>query len=171
VNLCRTAPASSRLRQRPATALKLRLRGLSYKQIADTLKCHPSTAHSYICATLQNFVPKETAEAVLQLELVRLDELQGAIYLQALAGDLGAVKASLKIQDQRQKLLGLRPTNNQPSLHFNVGGGNARGLGINLRFIPFRDNSGLDEGPPPPAPPKQIEAKPESGPANSGRMS
>jgi hypothetical protein len=64
-----TSPNAIKLQQRRAAALDYRLQGRAYHWIAKALDCHPSTAHDYVVKALRDMVPRETAEAVLQLGL------------------------------------------------------------------------------------------------------
>ena len=68
-----TSPNAIKLQQRRAAALDYRLQGHAYHRIAKALGCHPSTAHDYVVKALRDMVPREKAEAVLQLEMARLD--------------------------------------------------------------------------------------------------
>jgi hypothetical protein len=134
-----TSPRALRLRQRRARALDYRLQGRSYKAIGEAMKIHPSTAQDYVIHCMQDFVPRDKAEAVLQLELERLDQMQASVYEQAASGDIAAIEVCLKIQNQRAKLLGLYPDGRHPSLHVNVGGNNAvpsaEDVGIQVTFV------------------------------------
>ena len=87
-----TSPNAIKLQQRRAAALDYRLQGHAYHRIAKALGCHPSTAHDYVVKALRDMVPRETAEAVLQLEMARLDAMQGAIFANAANGDIPSLK-------------------------------------------------------------------------------
>ena len=136
-----TSPRALRLQQRRAKALDYRLQGRSYKAIGEAMKIHPSTAQDYVIHCMRDFVPRDKAEAVLQLELERLDQMQASVYEHAASGDIAAIEVCLKIQNQRAKLLGLYPTDGKhPSLHVNVGGNsaavpNAEDVGIEVTFV------------------------------------
>jgi hypothetical protein len=135
-----TSPKAIKLRQRRAAALDYRLQGRAYHWIAKALGCHPSTAHDYVVKALSSMVPREKAEAVLQLELTRLDAMEGAIFREAAKGDIPSIDACLRIQHQRAKLLGLYSGEKGGSgVHVNVGGAvqtvNAEDVGIDVKFV------------------------------------
>jgi hypothetical protein len=92
---------------------------------------------------MAEMIPVETAQQVLRLELQRLDELQSAVFSRAADGDIEAVDACLRIQNQRAKLLGLYPNDRYGSgqhVHLNVGGDapDAFSTGIQVTFIESR---------------------------------
>ena len=62
--------------------------------------------HKAIKTTLADLVI-EPLEQLRSLELLRLDELIGAIYEQALAGDIAAIDRVLAISYRRARLMGL----------------------------------------------------------------
>ena len=134
-----TSPNAIKLQQRRAAALDYRLQGHAYHRIAKALGCHPSTAHDYVVKALRDMVPRETAEAVLQLELARLDAMQGAIFADAANGDIPSIDACLRIIHQRARLLGLYPSDKHHSpLHVSVGDPaalNAEDTGIQITFV------------------------------------
>jgi hypothetical protein len=150
-----TSPNAIKLQQRRAAALDYRLQGHAYHRIAKALGCHPSTAHDYVVKALRDIIPQEKAEAVLQLEMARLDAMQGAIFANAANGDIPSIDACLRITHQRARLLGLYPSDKHHSpLHVSVGGPdapNAEDTGIQVTFVQARPRT--DDG-------KVIEAKP-----------
>jgi hypothetical protein len=136
-----TSPNAIKLQQRRATALDYRLQGHAYHRIAKALGCHPSTAHDYVVKALRDILPREKAEAVLQLEMARLDAMQGAIFADAANGDIPSIDACLRITHQRARLLGLYPSDKHNSLHVSVGDPdrpNAEDTGIEVRFVSSR---------------------------------
>src|SRR6516162_10337808 len=136
-----TSPNAIKLQQRRAAALDYRLQGRAYHWIAKALDCHPSTAHDYVVKALRDMIPRETAEAVLQLEMARLDAMQGAIFANAANGDIPSIDACLRIIHQRARLLGLYPSDKHHSpLHVSVGADapNAEDTGIEVRFVTSR---------------------------------
>jgi len=117
-----TSPNAIKLQQRRAAALDYRLQGHAYHRIAKALGCHPSTAHDYVVKALRDMIPREKAESVLQLEMARLDAMQGAIFGNAANGDIPSIDACLRIIHQRARLLGLYPSDKYHSpLHVSVG--------------------------------------------------
>lgn len=97
------------LPERRLNALKLRQKGWSYRDIATNLKCSLTTAYSDVKAMIDkiNDEALEEASMLRQLELLRLDAAQSAIWEQVESGDLKAIATFLKISEQRCKLLGL----------------------------------------------------------------
>jgi hypothetical protein len=97
--------ATARLKR--ARAVELVAQGLSYDQVARTVGySHRGSAHKAVFTALQ----EREVEAVDQLravELARLDRLQAALWQDAMAGDVKAVSAVLRIIDLRLRLLGL----------------------------------------------------------------
>jgi hypothetical protein len=55
-------------------------------------------------------ITREPAKELLELELLRLDQLQSRLYADAINGDLRALESCLRIMDQRARLLGLYQT-------------------------------------------------------------
>ena len=142
-----TSPNAIKLQQRRAAALDYRLQGYAYHRIAKALGCHPSTAHDYVVKALRDVVPRETAEAVLQLEMARLDAMEGAIFRNAAEGDIPSIDACLRITHQRARLLGLYTNDKHNSLHVSVGGPdapNAEDTGIQVTFVQARPRT--DDG-------------------------
>jgi len=134
-----TSPNAIKLQQRRAAALDYRLQGHAYHRIAKALGCHPSTAHDYVVKALRDMIPREKAESVLQLEMARLDAMQGAIFGNAANGDIPSIDACLRIIHQRARLLGLYPSDKYHSpLHVSVGdpsAPNAEDTGIVVTFV------------------------------------
>jgi predicted DNA-binding protein (UPF0251 family) len=99
-----------------AEALRLRSQGLTYRQIASRLGVNESTAYRRVQRALEA-IPFEEVSEYRQLEQVRLDALQQAIWDKAMSGDLRAIDRVLAILQRRAKLLGLdAPTRNQVEL-------------------------------------------------------
>ena len=95
--------------ERRAQALALRRGGASYAQIGRLMGVSESRAYRLIMGELEriNRDRQESAEAVIQLELQRLDSLFTVAYQAAMSGDLGAVGTCLNIMARRSRLLGL----------------------------------------------------------------
>jgi hypothetical protein len=149
-----TSPHAIKLQQRRSAALDYRLRGHAYHQIAKAMSCHPSTAHDYVVKALRNIIPREKAEAVLQLEIARLDAMQSAIFANAASGDISSIHACLRIMHQRARLLGLYPNDKRNPLHMSVGDPDrpsAEDVGIQVTFVRpswTPDHDGKLGGPP-----------------------
>src|SRR5262249_16227717 len=85
-----------RLGRRGREALEGRLRGDSFAAIAQKMGVSEATAHNDIVHSLQSVgATRENKEAVLELELGRLDKLQGAVADAALKGDTAAIETTL----------------------------------------------------------------------------
>jgi transposase-like protein len=78
-----TSPKRIALRRRQSEALKFRERGYNYEQIAKYMKTNPSTVYRWVVAAMDR-ITAEPAKQVLERELRRLDQLQTAIYTDAL---------------------------------------------------------------------------------------
>lgn len=87
---------------------------MSYRAIAEALGV---SDHSTIAQRVQialKEIVREPAEAVLKMELERLDKMLLGMWKKAAAGDLQALDRALKIQDRRARYLGLdAPTKTQ----------------------------------------------------------
>ena len=128
-----TSPNAIKLQQRRATALDYRLQGHAYHRIAKALGCHPSTAQSYVIRAMKDMLPVEKREAVLQMELQRLDMMQAAVYPED--GDIPSQEAVLRIMALRARYLGLFPDKGG-GVHVNIGTGpNAETEGIQVEFV------------------------------------
>lgn len=88
-------------------ALDLRLTGMSYRAIAEALGVSDHSTIAQRVAIALKAIVKEPAEAVLKMELERLDVLQHGLWEKAREGDLMALDRALKIQDRRARYLGL----------------------------------------------------------------
>ena len=97
-------------RMRGQQAIKLRMAGATLDDIAKHLD-FKSAASAYksvmreLKATSQDM--GEGTEAVRQLELKRLDQMQFPLWSLVLAGDIAATTTALRIQERRAALLGL----------------------------------------------------------------
>ena len=91
-------------------ALQLRAQGLSFRAIADTQGCSPSTAKARVDAALDKTL-REPADHLRELELERLDQLFEVAFARATdqesKGVLFGVDRCLTIMDRRARLLGL----------------------------------------------------------------
>jgi hypothetical protein len=136
-----TSPNAITLQQRRAAALDYRLQGHPFWRIGRALNCHSSTAQSYVIRAMKDLLPVEKREAVLQMELQRLDMMQASIYRNAEDGDIHAQEAVLKIMHQRARYLGLYPDSSKGGghVHLNFDGDpsapNAENEGIVVTFV------------------------------------
>ena len=81
-------------------ALQLRLRGLSYRQIAAEFGCAVNSAVKLVKDAVSQ-IPRESPEMVRRLELLRLYALWQAIFPKAAAGDRAAIDCCLRISALR----------------------------------------------------------------------
>lgn len=105
-----------KLEERRMLALELRLNGVSYRDIARTIR-ERLNLRSYSAAAAYRDVSKylhnvrakctETAEQILQMELMRLNAMRAAIAPRVAEGDLAAVDRELRIMEREAALLGL----------------------------------------------------------------
>jgi DNA-binding CsgD family transcriptional regulator len=102
----RTSPAMIALAERRAKTLELRRQGRSFQEIAARLGISDRTAHRDVSISMAQIVA-EPATHLLQLELLRLDEMQKGFYAAACEGNIAATNMCLRIIDRRAKLLGL----------------------------------------------------------------
>lgn len=107
-------PASAAQRAKTAErrrkAVEMRLSGLDWQSIADKLKYASRGAAQKDVSRAVELLTKEVVTAAAELrdlELLRLDRLQAAMWQDAMNGDSQAVRAILRIMDRRAKLLGL----------------------------------------------------------------
>lgn len=95
--------------QRRAQALDLRRKGYSYAQIAAELGVGVATAHKAVqdgCGEIQALA-REDADAIVALELDRLDAMLAGVWHKASTGSTPAIRAALQISQRRMKILGL----------------------------------------------------------------
>src|SRR5262249_25558523 len=141
-----TSPKRIALRRRQSEALRFREQGYNYEQIARRIKTNPSTAYRWVVAAMDR-ITAEPAKRVLELELRRLDQLQTAIYDDALQGDLRSQQMYLRIADQRARLLGLYPK--EPQLAMSVANSNSGQLELmRIEFV-LPDPQPVEDEPPP----------------------
>jgi DNA-binding CsgD family transcriptional regulator len=114
--ISRQAPSTVRTAMLERECLRLRAEGLSHRAIARQLHIAPSTAYKRVAHALQELHRSnaEQAVALRELEALRLDEMQDAIWEQALDGDLHALDRILAIMARRSKLLGLDAAETKP---------------------------------------------------------
>lgn len=91
-------------------AYRLRQQGYSWWEVAEDVQISEAMAGKLINEQLEEaakLIDEGTKRTLLALEVDRLDQLQKAIWRQAIGGDLRAVETVLKIISTRAKLLGL----------------------------------------------------------------
>lgn len=95
--------------ERRAEALALRRKGYSYPQIASELGVALGTAHKDVQQGLGEVqaLARESADAIVSLELERLDTMLAGVWHKASTGSTPAIRAALQISQRRMKILGL----------------------------------------------------------------
>lgn len=95
--------------KKTAEALALASEGWGYKEIGEAIGVSKTRAFQIVKAALEKAQSKiqVNAEGVINLELIRLDQMTIGIAKPAMAGDLNAIDRMLKIMTQRASLLGL----------------------------------------------------------------
>ena len=92
---------------RRARAIELVTQGMTYQQVADELGY---ASRGTVYRMVHQALAQETTEAVdrlRELEVARLDALQAALWDQAMAGDVDAGQAAMRLVLARCRLLGL----------------------------------------------------------------
>lgn len=95
---------------RRANAIVLRLAGLDYDTIAQRLDyADRAAAYKDIERALQANIAQQaqSADALREVELMRLDRLQAAAWQAATRGELRAIETVLKVIDRRCRILGM----------------------------------------------------------------
>ena len=130
-------------KERAAEALNLRRAGADYRTIATRLGYKSvSGAYDAVAKALKE-ITREPAEAVLELELDRIDRLFLTYWPKATGGDVKALDRVVKLMERRAKLLGLDAPVKQEF---------SGGVGLALDFagidvpLPDRDDDPTDLG-------------------------
>ena len=108
-NGAKTAPAKIPAAIRREKALELRAKRMSIRAIADMLGVSKTQVQRDIEKELQAAAEerKKIAGLIIDLELVKLDELEQEAWKHIAAGELSAIDRVLRSMDRRAKLLGL----------------------------------------------------------------
>lgn len=102
-----TSPRRLQAKVRAAEAMRLRIRGLTYRQIAERLGYSgEGAAYNAVLRGLRD-TRQEPAEELRTLELTRIDEALHAIWPRVLRGQTRAVDSFIKLSKRRADLLGL----------------------------------------------------------------
>lgn len=99
--------SEAEMRRRDARVYELRIQGNTFEQIASEVGYSGPSGAWQAHQRIKSEWIFESIEEARQLELMRLDELQVAVWDRAIKGDLPAAHCVLKIMDRRAKLLGL----------------------------------------------------------------
>jgi hypothetical protein len=105
----KTAKTHIRAREREIIACDMRVRGASLSEIAQRLEMTTSGTHAVIKRALVKLAKEslEHAKTLRALEEKRLDQLLGAVWGQAMSGDIQSVRTALLISSRRAALCGL----------------------------------------------------------------
>lgn len=129
--------------EQQAEAVRLRVAGKDYGQIAEALECHPTTARKMVDRWLESRRPaQEVTEELIKISDARLEILHDVWWGPALQGDQAALDNVLKILDRRAKIMGMEVPRST-----NVTVVTAESI------VAFLDMAGGK------APPRQVEAK------------
>jgi uncharacterized protein YegP (UPF0339 family) len=88
-------------------AMQLRLAGATYEAIAQAVGYSSRQAAYRAIERARLETLREPADALREMELMRLERLQQGVWPAAIKGDHGAVDRVLRIMERRAKLLGL----------------------------------------------------------------
>ena len=94
-------------KQRDARVYELRIQGHTFDQIAGEVGYSGPSGAWQAYQRIKSESIFESVDEARQLELMRLDEMQLAVWDNAINGDLPSANCVLKIMDRRAKLLGL----------------------------------------------------------------
>ena len=105
----KTAPSKIPAAARREKALELRAKRMSIRAIADMLGVSKTQVQRDIEKELQAAAEerKKIAGLIIDLELVKLDELEQEAWKHIAAGELSAIDRVLRSMERRAKLLGL----------------------------------------------------------------
>jgi hypothetical protein len=93
--------------KRDSRVFELRVQGLTFEQIAQEVGFSGPSGAWQAYKRIRERLIFEPLEELRQLELMRLDAVQHALWDRAIEGDLPAANCVLKIMDLRAKLVGL----------------------------------------------------------------
>ena len=99
--------SEAEMRRRDARVYELRIQGNTFEQIASEVGYSGPSGAWQAHQRIKSEWIFESIDEARQLELMRLDELQVAVWDRAIKGELPAAHCVLKIMDRRAKLLGL----------------------------------------------------------------
>lgn len=103
----RTDPAAIRRWERDWECVKMRRQDIDWPTIVETLG-YSSIGHAHDrCAAFMRNYPREDAETLRDMEMMRLDEAAKALRPRIEDGDPRAVEVYVKVSERRSKLGGL----------------------------------------------------------------
>lgn len=132
------APTKKR-RERMRRALEYREQGAQYSQIAEKLGISKTMAYNDVQDALRE-ITREPSEAVLKLELQRIDRLWLGLYAKAIKGDVRCVDRAIKLIDRRITLHGLNVQQHDISVEV------LEALGAGFQVLDEMDIQPLDSG-------------------------
>jgi hypothetical protein len=95
------------LAQKRVRAAQLRTAGYTYAEIARTLGYANEGGAWKAVEAVRKTAIRESGRELVNLELERFDVLQRASMTRAVGGDPSAIRAALRVMDQRARMLGL----------------------------------------------------------------
>ena len=102
----KSSPRRILAKERQRQALELRLAGVTFDRIAETVGFRsPQAAYDSVKRAMAA-IPRPAAEELRALDLERLDRLLLTIWPRALGGDVNYIDRSLRILSQRARLMG-----------------------------------------------------------------
>jgi hypothetical protein len=102
----KTSPRALATARKRAEAVNLRIQGYLFHEIAETLKV--STARAYqLCEEAWTETIQEPIERVRAIAVARCDALLTGFMSSAMDGDHAALEAVMKIEERRDRLMGL----------------------------------------------------------------
>jgi hypothetical protein len=95
--------------ERRAKALEMRKSGMTYRAIGAALGVSQCMAHKDVHHVIDILAreARETAEAIREIELERLDAMLAALWPAVEAGDTSSISTALRVAERRARLLGL----------------------------------------------------------------
>ena len=131
----RTSAATIARTLRAQALLNLRLAGASLHQIGQEQKPRISAQRVFTIITEHlSRIASENVEQVRSMEMLRLDELQNAVYPQALEGDIVAIDRVIAIMRRRAMLCGVDLQMERMSLFGGKGESQSQGEATTIRI-------------------------------------
>ena len=104
-----TASRRTAAAERRKQAVALRIVGATFEQIGERIGVSKQAAFEMVSKALEETraLTAESADALRQIELQRLDALQTALWSDAIKGDVQAIDRVLKVMTRRAQLTGI----------------------------------------------------------------
>jgi hypothetical protein len=115
MGLSRNAARRIQSTRRRTEAIKLREKGLSYKEIGERMGISEQRAWTLVSLAFDYLNQRlaEKASTVQRLEASRLDQMFKGVWTKARGGDFKAIAAVISIMERRARLLGLDLADNK----------------------------------------------------------